>query len=103
MQNILQYFTTIKAFVFDVDGVLTDGSLIILPNNVMARTMNVKDGYALQLAIKKGFKVAIISGGNSVEVVDRLALLGVEDVYMKILNKVEALEDFINKYQLNKK
>jgi 3-deoxy-D-manno-octulosonate 8-phosphate phosphatase (KDO 8-P phosphatase) len=102
MQNILQYFTTIKAFVFDVDGVLTDGSLIILPNNVMARTMNVKDGYALQLAIKKGFKVAIISGGNSVEVVDRLALLGVEDVYMKILNKVEALEDFINKYQLNK-
>jgi 3-deoxy-D-manno-octulosonate 8-phosphate phosphatase (KDO 8-P phosphatase) len=102
MQNILQYFTTIKAFVFDVDGVLTDGSLIILPNNVMARTMNVKDGYALQLAIKKGFKVAIISGGNSVEVVERLALLGVEDVYMKVLNKVAALENFINKYQLNK-
>ena len=100
--NMLQHFTTIKAFVFDVDGVLTDGSLIILPNNVMARTMNVKDGYALQLAIKKGFKVAIISGGNSIEVVERLNLLGVEDVYMKVLNKVEAFENFTHKYQLNK-
>lgn len=98
--NVLQQFKNIKAFVFDVDGVLTDGSLIILPNNVMARTMNVKDGYALQLAVKKGFKVAIISGGNSAEVKERLNLLGVTDVYMNITNKVEALENFVEKYQL---
>ncbi len=98
--NVLQQFKNIKAFVFDVDGVLTDGSLIILPNNIMARTMNVKDGYALQLAVKKGFKVAIISGGNSVEVKERLNLLGVIDVYMNVSNKVEALGDFVGKYQL---
>jgi 3-deoxy-D-manno-octulosonate 8-phosphate phosphatase (KDO 8-P phosphatase) len=100
--NILQQFKNIKALVFDVDGVLTDGSLIVLPNNVMARTMNVKDGYALQLAVKKGYKVAIISGGNSAEVIERLALLGVQDVYMNVSNKVAALEQFIEKHQLNK-
>jgi len=97
--NVLQQFKNIKAFVFDVDGVLTDGSLIVLPNNMMARTMNVKDGYALQLAVKKGFKVAIISGGNSAEVKERLNLLGVTDVYMNVSNKVEALENFVEKYQ----
>lgn len=100
--NVLQYFSTIKAFVFDVDGVLTDGTLIILPNGIMARTMNVKDGYALQLAVKKGYKVAIISGGNSIEVKERLNLLGVTDVYMNITNKTEALNDFIAKNNLNK-
>ena len=98
--SVLQQFKNIKAFVFDVDGVLTDGSLVVLPNNVMARTMNVKDGYALQLAVKKGFKVAIISGGNSAEVKERLNLLGVTDVYMSVANKVEALESIIQKYQL---
>ena len=98
--NILQQFKNIKAFVFDVDGVLTDGCLIVLPNNVMARTMNVKDGYALQLAVKNGFKVAIISGGNSAEVKERLNLLGIKDVYMNVSNKVEALENFVEKYHL---
>jgi 3-deoxy-D-manno-octulosonate 8-phosphate phosphatase (KDO 8-P phosphatase) len=98
--NILQHFTSIKTFVFDVDGVLTNGSLIILPNGVMARTMNVKDGYALQLAVKKGFKVAIISGGNSVEVIERLQLLGITNIYMKTTNKLAALQHLIQKYQL---
>lgn len=102
MSNILQKFTPIKAFVFDVDGVLTNGNLIILPGGVMARTMNVKDGYALQLAVKKGYKIAIISGGNSAELIERFALLGVKDVFMNITNKVAALDTFIKKYQLYK-
>jgi 3-deoxy-D-manno-octulosonate 8-phosphate phosphatase (KDO 8-P phosphatase) len=100
--NVLEKFSIIKAFAFDVDGVLTNGSLLILPNGVMARTMNVKDGYALQLAIKKGYKIAIISGGRSQEVVERLNLLGITDVYMNSTNKVTALEDFVGKYHLNK-
>lgn len=98
--NVIEQFKNIKAFVFDVDGVLTDGSLIVLPNNVLARTMNVKDGYALQLAVKKGYFVAIISGGNSIEVKERLNLLGISDVHMNVSIKVEALEKFIQKYQL---
>ncbi len=101
--NILQNFNTIKAFVFDVDGVLTTGDLTILPNGVMARTMNVKDGYALQLAVKKGYHVAIISGGKSEEVIERFNLLGITEVFMGISNKLEVLNTFIAKYQLQKK
>ena len=92
MNNPLQYFTSIKAFVFDVDGVLTNGDLIILPNAVMARTMNVKDGYALQLAVKKGYPVAIISGGNSKEVIERLKILGIQDIFMNISDKAAAFK-----------
>ena len=90
MSNPLQYFASVKAFAFDVDGVLTNGDLIILENGVMARTMNVKDGYALQLAIKKGYHIAIISGGNSKEVVERVKILGITDTYMNVFDKVEA-------------
>lgn len=100
--NSLEQFKHINAFAFDVDGVLTNGSLILLPNGIMARTMNVKDGYALQLAVKRGYKIAIISGGNSVEVIERLNLLGIYDVYMNTKNKTEALEHFLQKYNINK-
>ena len=54
----------ITTFVFDVDGVLTDGSIIITTDGQQLRNMNIKDGYALQLAVKKGYTVAIISGGT---------------------------------------
>ena len=60
--NVLELFNTITTFVFDVDGVLTDGSLLIMPGGLMARRMNIKDGYALQLAVKKGYHVLVISG-----------------------------------------
>ena len=59
----------------------------------MARTMNIKDGYAIQLAIKKGYKIWVISGGNSEEVKDRLNRLGVEDVFMKVSDKAELLKE----------
>ena len=61
----------------------------------MARRMNIKDGYALQLAVKKNYHVVIISGGNSVEVKERLNLLGVKDVFMRISNKKECLKEYI--------
>ncbi len=94
-------FSAITTFVFDVDGVLTDGTLLILPNGVMARRMNIKDGYALQLAVKKGYHVAVISGGNSVEVKERLNLLGVNDVFMRVSNKKECLDEYlaVNSYK----
>ena len=100
MSNPLKNFSNIKAFVFDVDGVLTNGNIIILPHGVMARTMNVKDGYALQLAIKKGYRIAIISGGNSTDIIERFKILGVTDVYMNVSDKVAALREFQLKYQL---
>lgn len=92
---MLEKFKHITTFVFDVDGVLTDGSLLVLENGIMARKMNIKDGYALQLAIKRGYQVVIISGGNSVEVKERLLKLGVTEVWMQVDNKLAVLTEYI--------
>ncbi|MBX2930524.1 MAG: HAD hydrolase family protein [Chitinophagaceae bacterium] len=100
--NVLELFKPITTFVFDVDGVLTDGTLLVLPNNVMARTMNIKDGYALQLAIKKQYNVVVISGGNSPEVKERLTKLGVTDVYMQVQDKAALLTTIMQEKQLSK-
>jgi 3-deoxy-D-manno-octulosonate 8-phosphate phosphatase (KDO 8-P phosphatase) len=99
--NILTQFKLIKTFVFDVDGVLTDGTLLILNDGQMARKMNIKDGYALQLAIKKGYRVVIISGGKSESVEDRLNALKVSDVLMKVENKQELLTAYVSKNNLS--
>lgn len=90
---MLSSLKNIKCFVFDVDGVLTNGTLIVMPNGILIRTMNIRDGYALQLAIKKGYKVWVISGGHSDEVRQRLSKLGVQDVYMQVKNKAELLNE----------
>ena len=63
--NILELFAPVRTFVFDVDGVLTDGSLLATEDGQLLRRMNIKDGYAIQLAIKKGYKVWILSGAKS--------------------------------------
>lgn len=91
----------IKCFVFDVDGVLTNGSLLIMPAGLLLRTMNVKDGYALQLAIKKGYYVVVISGGNSPEVMERLQKLGITEVYMQTEDKLSVLKSAMEKYNLS--
>lgn len=97
---MLHKFKHINTFVFDVDGVLTDGNLLVLPGGVMARTMNIKDGYALQLAVKKGYHVLVISGGNSPEVKDRLEKLGVTHVWMKVSDKPAVLKEYMQQHQL---
>ncbi|HEX2683300.1 MAG TPA: HAD-IIIA family hydrolase [Ferruginibacter sp.] len=99
--NVLEKFKTIKTFVFDVDGVLTDGSLLILEDGQMARRMNIKDGYALQLAVKKGYRVVIISGGTSEAVRERLGRLGVQDCFLKIDNKKGTLTEYVSQHGLN--
>lgn len=100
MDNILSLFKNITAFVFDMDGVLTDGSLLIMPNGIWARKMNIKDGYALQLAVKKGYKIAVISGSNSDEVKQRLARLGITNVYMNVKEKAAVLNDYMQQNNL---
>jgi len=99
--SVLQHFKPIKTFVFDVDGVLTDGMLLILNDGQMARSMNIKDGYALQLAVKKGYRVVIISGGTSDAVKERLNKLGVTDCFLKIDNKKEKLVEYVSEHKLN--
>jgi 3-deoxy-D-manno-octulosonate 8-phosphate phosphatase (KDO 8-P phosphatase) len=93
--NVLSLFKPITTFVFDVDGVLTDGTVQLLPNGEQSRRMNIKDGYALQLAVKKGYRIAIISGGRSESVVSRLQGLGIKDIYTGITDKQEKLEDYV--------
>jgi len=93
--NVLSLFKPITTFVFDVDGVLTDGTVQLLPNGEQSRRMNIKDGYALQLAVKKGYRVAIISGGRSESVVSRLQGLGIKDIYTGITDKQEKLQDYV--------
>lgn len=91
MSNVLELFTPIRTFIFDVDGVLTNGTLMLTEDGHMLRSMNIKDGYAMQLAIRKGYKIWIISGGKSQAVKDRLMRLGIEDVHIDVSNKVATL------------
>lgn len=91
----------ITTFIFDVDGVLTDGSITIFPDGEFVRTMNVKDGYAIKTAIDKGFNVCIISGGTNEAVRSRLRGLGVTDIYLGAHNKIEQYEEYIDIYNIN--
>lgn len=99
--NVLSLFPTIKVFAFDVDGVLTDGTLYLMPEGEMVRRMNIKDGYALQLAIKKGYEVVIISGGQSELVKERLHKLGIQHVYMQVHDKKQVMLEFLKDLQLS--
>ena len=96
---MLHQFKNINTIVLDVDGVLTDGTLLIMPGGLMVRRMNIKDGYALQLAVKKGYHIAVISGGDSAEVKDRLQKLGITDVYMKVHDKLAVLKSDARLFQ----
>ncbi|WP_118976110.1 KdsC family phosphatase [Taibaiella koreensis] len=93
--NVLELFEPIKVFVFDIDGVLTDGMLHVQEDGELLRRMNIKDGYALQLAIKKGYKVWVISGGKTQAVRNRLDKLGVTEVHVAIDDKTSLLRRLI--------
>ena len=85
--NVPSLFKKITTFIFDMDGVLTDGSVLILENGLQARKMSIKDGYALQLAVKKGYRILVVSGAQSSPVADRLNKLGITDVFMSVADK----------------
>ena len=102
MSNFSELLKNVTTFIFDVDGVLTDSTMIILPSpqgsGVMGeavRRMNIKDGYALQFAVKKGYKIAIITGGRSETIKTRFNTLGIKDVYLGVENKIDAYEEYI--------
>ncbi|MEN8138551.1 MAG: HAD hydrolase family protein [Bacteroidota bacterium] len=98
-KEILPNITT---FIFDVDGVLTDGSVTLFPDGSQIRKMSTRDGYALQLAVKKGFNIIIISGGKDEQVRTRLNGLGIKMVYLGISDKIEKLEDILIENKLNR-
>jgi len=100
-ENFKTKLNRVKTFLFDVDGVLTDGSIALLPNGEQIRTMNTKDGYAMQLAVKNGYRIAIISGGKSESVRVRLNGLGITDIYLGVSNKLDIYKEYIEIHNLN--
>jgi len=90
-----EFLKDITTFIFDVDGVFTDGSLLVTSEGELLRKMNVKDGYALKVALKKGYNVCIITGGTNEGVRIRLKGLGVTDIYMDAHYKMDALEEYM--------
>lgn len=85
---------------FDVDGVLTDGMVTLLPNGEQLRSLNSKDGFALQLAVRKGYRICIITGGNSENVKSRLAKMGITDIYLRVSQKIDTYDDIKVMYDL---
>jgi len=99
--NYKKLLSSISCFVFDVDGVLTDGSLDIQADGSMLRVMNIKDGYALQLAAKKGYQIFVISGSTPDGVKIRLERLGIHEVHIGIKDKTAKLNELMLKYNQN--
>jgi 3-deoxy-D-manno-octulosonate 8-phosphate phosphatase (KDO 8-P phosphatase) len=93
-------FKKITTFIFDVDGVLTDGTVMVMENGLQARRMSIKDGFALQLAIKTGYRVAVVSGSSPSPVVDRLEKLGVSEVHMAVEDKRSFIINYIERNNL---
>ena len=99
-KNFKELFVNVKSFVFDIDGVLTDGKVMVMENGQMVRTMNTRDGYALQHAVNNGYIIGIISGGKSEAAKVRLEKLGIQDVYIGITDKMDTLKEFMHIHHL---
>ncbi len=96
-----ELLNNVKAFIFDVDGVLTNGMVTIFPNGELVRNMNIKDGYALKTAVDAGFPVCIISGGSNEGVRKRLEGLGITEIHLGVHDKIEKYNEIIQKYNLD--
>lgn len=93
--NQLDVFRDISSFVFDVDGVLTNCSVLIMENGQLLRTMNVRDGFAMKMAVRHGYNVAIITAGRSTGVETRLQALGIQHVILGREDKAVAFDELV--------
>ena len=100
MKNYKEILPQITTLIFDVDGVLTDGTVTIFPDGELVRRMNIKDGFALKTAVDMDFNICIISGGNNKSVRTRLEGLGVKDIYLGAHNKIVQLHEYLEKKQI---
>lgn len=100
MGNFKEDIARVKAFVFDVDGVMTDGGIIPTPDGDFIRRYYAKDGYAMAYAIREGYKICVISGGRGEMLRRRLEMLGVERMYLNCMDKITAIKEFMADYNL---
>jgi 3-deoxy-D-manno-octulosonate 8-phosphate phosphatase (KDO 8-P phosphatase) len=101
MTNFKEDLINIKSFIFDIDGVLSLQTIMLNSFGVPNRTVNLRDGYAIQLAVKKGYRIAVISGANCKEYSRRLKQLGVSDIYLNCHTKLEHFNSFLKKHELS--
>lgn len=101
MTNFKEELQNVKAFVFDIDGVLSTQTIALSLWGIPLRTVNLRDGYAIQLAVKKGYRVGVISGANSKEYIKRLKTLGVNDIYLNSRTKKETMKELVSKWGLD--
>ncbi|WP_044014348.1 KdsC family phosphatase [Hymenobacter sp. APR13] len=93
--------SVIKAFILDVDGVLTDGTLLAFNSGEQARAFHIRDGYAIRHALRQGYRIAVISGREEEGVRKRLESLDVRDMYLGIDDKMKIFNNYINTYRLD--
>ena len=101
MSNFREKLHNITTFVFDYDGVLTDGRVLLSEEGVQLRRANVKDGYALQLARKKGYTIAVITGSHDKGISHRCNLLKIDNVFQGVSDKKEVFEQFISEKNID--
>lgn len=99
-KNYKELLQDITTFVFDVDGVFTDSSILITTRGELLRKMSVRDGYAVKVALQRGYRICVISGGTNEGVRERLRALGVSDIYLGAAYKEETLRDYLMDYQI---
>jgi 3-deoxy-D-manno-octulosonate 8-phosphate phosphatase (KDO 8-P phosphatase) len=97
-----EYLNHITTFIFDVDGVLTDGIVTVTSEGEMLRSMSIKDGYALKTAVDSGYHVCIISGGSNEGVRHRLRGLGVTDIHLGVQDKVATMDEYLDVYGISR-
>lgn len=97
--NVLEKFIPVNTLVFDMDGVLTDGSLMIMPDGEWVRKMNIRDGYVLQLAVKAGYRLIVITGSQSKPVEQRLNKLGITMVFQQVKDKLLLLNQLMAEHR----
>ncbi|QDA59619.1 KdsC family phosphatase [Hymenobacter jejuensis] len=93
--------STVQAFVLDVDGVLTDGTLLALNSGEQARAFHIRDGYAIRHALRKGYRIVVISGREEEGVRKRLESLDVLDIYLGVDDKMKIFNTYINVHRLD--
>ena len=91
----------IKAVIFDIDGVLSAETVTLHQDGDPMRTVNIKDGYAIQLAVKMGLHIAIMTGAYTESIRLRYSKLGVSDIFLKCAVKIKTYDEFLAKYGLN--
>ena len=99
MTNFKEGLQQVKAFIFDVDGVLSSPRILLHPDGDLMRTMNTKDGYAIQHAARRGYPIAIITGGRSESIALRFRRLGLTDVYLGSSDKMVDFQNFLDNYE----